>query len=72
MLAGRVDGVSADERISSATLDSIRGFAQAHPTVYLPTHDPQSAARLANRQLVGLPKRITPHSAPDSERCRTR
>jgi N-acyl homoserine lactone hydrolase len=65
MLAGRVDGVSADERISSATLDSIRGFAQVHPTVYLPTHDPLSAARLANRQLVGLPKRITPHEAPE-------
>jgi N-acyl homoserine lactone hydrolase len=63
MLAGRVDGVSADERISRATLDTIRGFALAHPTVYLPTHDPLSAARLANRQLVDLPKRITPHGA---------
>lgn len=54
MLAGRVDGVSAHEGISCATLDSIRVFAQVHPTVYLPTHDPQSAVRLANRQLVGL------------------
>lgn len=60
MLAGRVDGVSADERTSSATLDTIRSFAQAHPTVYLPTHDPLSAARLANRELVDLPKRIPP------------
>jgi hypothetical protein len=32
MLAGRVDGVSADEGISSATLDSIRVFSQVHPT----------------------------------------
>lgn len=63
MLAGRVDGVSADERVSRATLDTIRGFARAHPTVYLPTHDPLSAARLANRQLVDLPKRITSHGA---------
>jgi N-acyl homoserine lactone hydrolase len=63
MLAGRVDGVSTDERVSRATLGTIRGFAQAHPTVYLPTHDPLSAARLANRQLVDLPKRITPHGA---------
>jgi glyoxylase-like metal-dependent hydrolase (beta-lactamase superfamily II) len=54
MLAGRVDGVSADEGISGATLDLIRVFAQGHPTVYLPTHDPKSAVRLANRQLVGL------------------
>lgn len=53
MLAVRVDGVSADERISGATLDAIKSFAAARTTVYLPTHDPQSADRLANRSLVG-------------------
>jgi glyoxylase-like metal-dependent hydrolase (beta-lactamase superfamily II) len=52
MLSGRVDGVSPDEHISSATLDTIRRLAQAGPTVYLPTHDPRSAARLASRRLV--------------------
>ena len=60
MLAGRVDGVSPDERTSSATLNAIRGFAQAHPTVYLPAHDPQSASRLANRRLVGMVERTEP------------
>ena len=53
MLAGRVDGVSPDERISRATLDAIKGFARGRPTVYLPTHDPQSFARLAGRRLAG-------------------
>ena len=53
MLAGRVDGVSPDERISRATLDAIKGFARGRPTVYLPTHDPQSSARLASRRLAG-------------------
>ena len=53
MLAGKLDGVSADERVSSATLDAIRHFVQSRPTVYLPTHDPQAAARLARRQLAG-------------------
>lgn len=52
LLAGRVDGVG-DEDISRATLDAIKRFAQDRPTVYLPTHDPQSAFRLANRRLVG-------------------
>ena len=47
MLTGRVDGVSPDEHISSATLDAIGRLAQDRPTVYLPTHDPRSAARLA-------------------------
>jgi len=53
MLAGKVDGVSADDRTAGATLDAIGRFTQARPTVYLPTHDPQSAARLANRRFVG-------------------
>ena len=53
MLAGRVDGVCADDHICSATLEAIKRFAQDRPTVYLPTHDPQSTFRLANRRLVG-------------------
>jgi glyoxylase-like metal-dependent hydrolase (beta-lactamase superfamily II) len=64
MLAGRVDGVSADERISSATLDAIRRFTRARPTIYLPTHDPQSAVRLANRRSVGILERTAPQAAP--------
>jgi N-acyl homoserine lactone hydrolase len=53
MLAGKVDGVSADERISGATLHAIKSFTQSRPTVYLPTHDPQSGLRLTNQRLVG-------------------
>lgn len=52
MLAGKLDGVSADEQVCRATLDAIRRFAQSRPTVYLPTHDPRSAERLASRQTV--------------------
>jgi N-acyl homoserine lactone hydrolase len=52
MLAGKVDGVSPSEPVSVATLQAIRRFARAHATVYLPTHDPQSAARLTERHLV--------------------
>jgi glyoxylase-like metal-dependent hydrolase (beta-lactamase superfamily II) len=52
MLAGRVDGVSPDEASSRATLDAIRRFAEANPTVYLPTHDPRSATRLENRLMA--------------------
>src|ERR1044072_9398040 len=45
MLAGRIDGVSADENAAAATLRTIREFAAGQPTVYLPTHDPASARR---------------------------
>jgi N-acyl homoserine lactone hydrolase len=53
MLAGKLDGVSADEQLTAATLDSISRFAQSRPTVYLPTHDPGAADRLANRRSAG-------------------
>jgi N-acyl homoserine lactone hydrolase len=49
MLAGRVDGVSADDDVAGATLRAIRHLAKDRPTIYLPTHDPESAARLASR-----------------------
>jgi glyoxylase-like metal-dependent hydrolase (beta-lactamase superfamily II) len=52
MLAGRVDGVSADDDVAEATLRAISQFAKSRQLVYLPTHDPESAARLAGRILV--------------------
>jgi N-acyl homoserine lactone hydrolase len=53
MLSGRVDGVSASDRIAGSTLDAIKDFVQKQPSIYLPAHDPQSDARLANRCVVG-------------------
>src|SRR6266852_3258990 len=54
MLAGKLDGVSANEQVTSATLAAIRRFTQSRPTVYLPTHDPGAAERLANRGLAAV------------------
>jgi N-acyl homoserine lactone hydrolase len=55
MLAGKVDGVSPDARVSAATLSAIRHFALQRPTVYLPTHDPDSGARFAARKVLAGP-----------------
>ncbi len=44
-----LDGVSANEEVAMATLDAIGRFSRDRPIVYLPTHDPQSAARLTER-----------------------
>jgi len=52
MLAGTVDGVSADDNVAGSTLAAIRRFASDSPTVYLPTHDPESAMRLASRRVI--------------------
>jgi N-acyl homoserine lactone hydrolase len=60
MTAGQVDGVSADEAIASATLTKLRDLATRRPMVYLPTHDPDSALRLARRQAIGKMEKIAP------------
>ena len=52
MLAGKADGVSPDQSVTRQTLAAIRQFASTRPTVYLPAHDPDGAARFAKRQAV--------------------
>lgn len=48
LLDGIVDGVAPDDRSASATHAKIRDLARTKPTVYLPSHDPDSATRLVN------------------------
>jgi glyoxylase-like metal-dependent hydrolase (beta-lactamase superfamily II) len=50
MLAGAVDGVAPNPRRARDTLDRIRRFTQDERVVYLPAHDTQAAARLAERR----------------------
>jgi glyoxylase-like metal-dependent hydrolase (beta-lactamase superfamily II) len=53
MFDGVVDGVAPDPAQSRETLARIRELAAQRPTVYLPTHDPESVARLVAKQTVG-------------------
>jgi hypothetical protein len=46
-MAGKVDGVSPNEAVSRGTLARIMRLAKERPLVYLPSHDPESEARLA-------------------------
>jgi N-acyl homoserine lactone hydrolase len=52
MLRGAVDGVAPDDEVAKRTLARIQGFVSERPTVYLVAHDPEAAARLAERQAV--------------------
>src|SRR5580700_1136270 len=70
MLAGRVDGVSADDDVASATLDAIKRLTQDRPTVYLPTHDPQSSIRLTSCRLVESPGTGTAANRSERESVR--
>jgi N-acyl homoserine lactone hydrolase len=52
MLRGVIDGPSPDEAAARLTHERIRALAAQTPTVYLGAHDPQTAARLAERRVV--------------------
>jgi N-acyl homoserine lactone hydrolase len=49
----RADAVGPDPKVHVATLDTILAHCAQHPTVFLPSHDPESAARLAGSITVG-------------------
>jgi N-acyl homoserine lactone hydrolase len=53
LLRGAVDGVGPDEAAERLTHERIRAYAAETPTVYLPTHDPETEARLAERRPIG-------------------
>ena len=60
MLRGAVDGVGADEEAARVTHERIRAYAAETPTVYLPSHDPETAIRLADRRTVGaVPQEVS-------------
>ena len=51
--AKRADAIAPDPKVHVATLETILAHCAKHPTVYLPSHDPESAARLASNTTVG-------------------
>ncbi|MEA2457046.1 MAG: hypothetical protein QOC95_18 [Thermoleophilaceae bacterium] len=51
--ARRADAIGPDPKVHIATLDTILAHCAEHQTIYLPSHDPDSAARLAGAVTVG-------------------
>jgi len=51
--ACRADAVGPDPKVHVATLETILAHCKRYPTVYLPSHDPESAVRLADGVTVG-------------------
>jgi glyoxylase-like metal-dependent hydrolase (beta-lactamase superfamily II) len=49
----RADAVAPDARVHVSTMETILAHCAQHPTVYLPSHDPNSAERLAGAVTVG-------------------
>jgi N-acyl homoserine lactone hydrolase len=50
--ARRPDAIAPKAKVFVQTLDRILAHSREHPTVFLPSHDPDSAARLAQRELL--------------------
>jgi N-acyl homoserine lactone hydrolase len=59
LLARRADAIGPDPKVHVATLETILTHCAQHPTIYLPSHDPESAARHAGAITVsadGIPR----------------
>jgi hypothetical protein len=52
----RHDAVGPDPKVHVKTLETILAHCAAHPTVYLPAHDPDSASRFATGTTVNAAK----------------
>jgi glyoxylase-like metal-dependent hydrolase (beta-lactamase superfamily II) len=52
LLAGKVDGISPNQEISRRTISNILALGKQRPLVYLPSHDPESAERLAQESVL--------------------
>jgi N-acyl homoserine lactone hydrolase len=65
--ARRADAVGPDPKVHVATLETILAHCAHHPTVYLPSHDPDSGARFASATTV----QADPSSGPRSARKST-
>ena len=50
--ARRADAIGPDPKVHVATLELILDHCAQHPTVYLPSHDPDSARRLGEGIIV--------------------
>lgn len=53
---GVVDGVAPDPAVAALTLKRIRKYLSERPTIYLPSHDPDSLRRLEMRMTASRPQ----------------
>src|SRR3954453_18788479 len=60
--ARRADAIGPDPGVHVATLETILAHCAEHPTVYLPSHDPDSAARLATATTVSADRPALAHA----------
>jgi glyoxylase-like metal-dependent hydrolase (beta-lactamase superfamily II) len=57
MLQQKIDGVAPDENAARQSLERALHFVSEQPTVYLPSHDPESIVRLEEKRVA-----VEPHN----------
>jgi N-acyl homoserine lactone hydrolase len=62
----RADAVAPDIKVHVATMQTILAHCAQHPTVYLPSHDPDSAARFAAQTTVNVDAAADPRDSAAS------
>jgi N-acyl homoserine lactone hydrolase len=60
--ARRADAIGPDPKVHVATLETILAHCADHPTVYLPSHDPESLARFTAEATVDVPPNAKPRA----------
>jgi N-acyl homoserine lactone hydrolase len=55
VLKGEIAGINENYSKSEKTYHNVKAFAAKHKTIYLPTHDGESAIRLINRKFLSVP-----------------
>jgi glyoxylase-like metal-dependent hydrolase (beta-lactamase superfamily II) len=55
----RPDAIAPDPKVHVTTMKTILAHCAEHPTIYLPSHDPESASRLADAITVDSPALVT-------------
>jgi N-acyl homoserine lactone hydrolase len=58
MLRGKIDGVSAKAKDAYETIQNIQRLTATEPTIYLPSHDPDSEKRLVNKKFAALQQQL--------------
>jgi glyoxylase-like metal-dependent hydrolase (beta-lactamase superfamily II) len=66
------DGVSPRASVALGTMDRILRLARSRPLVYLPTHDPESVDRLAEKRVLGKSLYSAPDRLPDGRSASSR
>jgi hypothetical protein len=70
LVRGVVDGVGPDEAAERFTHERVRAYAAETPTVYLPSHDPETGAHFGRHRTVGLRGKRRSHDHLRNQRTR--